>query len=293
VLTRFGANDRNNLSLVDPHLVHSFQADMAIITGIDFGVSPRARLAGYFYNDGTPGEGRVGDIFAEIGVRPNGFRVVVAFLVIRCTNSDCSSSSTLIFDDQTFGLVAPGETHTLSLAWNGQSFTFGVDGRTVTVDPTGSAPVVAPPRSGATRVLETCVTEIDHPAKGAFIAATFDNVFVNGTLYDDFAAATIDLTKWVEGEIVRRIEQGMLTSALTQRGLDGSDTLRFIDPSTITGFHADVTLRQQRPVAVVPVRRPGSSALSITTVRPGRARRATSWQRSGAAIAARPWTLPS
>jgi hypothetical protein len=79
-------------------------------------------------------------------------------------------------------------------------------------------------------------TAIDH------ITATFDNVYVNGTLYDDFAADSIDPTKWVEAEVVRRLEQGRLTSALTQRDTEGSNTLRFIDSAVVKAFQAEVAV---------------------------------------------------
>ena len=70
-----------------------------------------------------------------------------------------------------------GETHTLSVAWDGALFTFGFDGATTTFDPTVAAPVVGPPESSLKRI-GTRVNLIAGPNEGASITATFDNVVV-------------------------------------------------------------------------------------------------------------------
>ena len=90
-------------------------------------------------------------------------------------NSNCSTGTELVSDDTTFGSVNLGETHTLSLAWDGKRFfTFGFDGNTVKFD-AAAAPVAGPSKMSL-KGINTRVDKIDGPDEGAHIKATFDNV---------------------------------------------------------------------------------------------------------------------
>jgi hypothetical protein len=71
-LTRFGTNGSNNLSFVDPQTVNPFQTDVTVIAVSNSAAEPRVRLAGFFYDDSTPGEGNTGEILAEVRMHPKG-----------------------------------------------------------------------------------------------------------------------------------------------------------------------------------------------------------------------------
>ncbi len=43
-----------------------------------------------------------------------------------------------------------------------------------------------------------------------YMAAAFEDVYVNGALYDNFNTAPLDSTKWSNSEIIRKIENGKL-----------------------------------------------------------------------------------
>ncbi len=176
-LTRFGANGSNTLNFADTAGVNAYQADVTVTEVNLSSATARARLSAFFLNDGTPGDGDVGEVHAEIAIFDSGSGLRVWYLVVQCNNPDCSSFTFLIFDDTTFGTVNLGETHTLSLAWDGKRFfTFGFDGNTVKFD-AAAAPVVGPSKSSF-KGIGTSVREIGGPNEGAHIKATFDNVML-------------------------------------------------------------------------------------------------------------------
>ena len=81
--------------------------------------------------------------------------------------------------------------------------------------------------------------------RGGFIKANFDNVYVNGTLYDNFDGGNqMDSNKWKELEIVRTIESGKFVSKLRRVGTSASNSLTFVNPKMINSFQADVTLQE-------------------------------------------------
>jgi hypothetical protein len=107
--------------------------------------------------------------------------LVVNFQVFLCSDSRFCGGTTLLGDSTTFGPVAVGETHTLSLAWDGGTvFTFGFDGNTVSFDT--PVPFAGPPFGGGTPQFRSkgIGTRMGGvlPGEGASITATFDNVVV-------------------------------------------------------------------------------------------------------------------
>ena len=255
-LTRFGSDGTNGLNLVNPGVVNEIQADVTVTAVANSNAHTQARVLGDFYNDGTAGGGFSGDIFAGIEIRHNGAGLVVAYFVARCENSDCSTVTDLIFDDSTFGPAMLGNTYTLSVAWDNiaDMFTFGFDANSVNIDPVAlGAPEVGPPQSAnAFKGIGTRVDEIGGASEGAFIAATFDNVEVNGNPYDDFSTALIDRTKWLDQEFVRHIEGGRYVSELTRFGSGSGNNLQFINPAAIKGIQADVTITDFDNTSAIP-----------------------------------------
>ena len=168
----------------------TIEADVTVTDVANTGASPRARLTGYFYDDGTAGAGDIGEVFASIEIRHDGTQLVVIHDVYACNvigDENCDIGTELLFDDTTFGPVALGETHTLSIAWDEVSneFTFGYDGTTNTVNTTVGALFVGPSQSPF-MVIGTRFSGVSGPDEGGSIAATFDNVMVNSLAYDDF-----------------------------------------------------------------------------------------------------------
>ena len=88
----------------------------------------------------------------------------------------------------------------------------------------------------------TRISQIDGADEGGYIAATFDNVYVNGSSYDTFGPSNmIDVTKWWGTlEHVRMADNGELVSELTQRGVNGTNNMSFVNSPTILGFEADL-----------------------------------------------------
>lgn len=129
-LTRFGSNGSNNLSFADTAAVNAYQADVTVTEVSTAGARVRARLMGRFYNafysTGDPGIGEAGEVQATIGIRTSDSGLKVVYQVFVCGDPNCSTSIDLLFNNTTFGPVNLGETHTLSIAWDGsQFFTFG------------------------------------------------------------------------------------------------------------------------------------------------------------------------
>jgi len=118
-LTRHDSNGGNNLNLIDPQYVNGFQADVTVTDVQGSGtLRPRARLVGAFYNDGTIGTGRAGDIIAGVIILHNGAELRGGLHVTRCLAGDCNlpgEAETIYSDTDTFGSVVPNTTHTLSL----------------------------------------------------------------------------------------------------------------------------------------------------------------------------------
>ncbi len=178
-LTRFGSNGTNLLNFADTAAVNAYQADVTVTEVSTAGARVSARLMGRFYNafysTGVPGIGEAGEVQANIGIRTSGSGLKVQYAVFVCDNPNCSTSTDLLFNNTTFGPVNLGETHTLSLAWDGeQFFTFGFDGNTVKFD-AAAAPVAGPSKMSL-KGINTRVDKIDGPDEGAHIKATFDNV---------------------------------------------------------------------------------------------------------------------
>lgn len=253
-LRRFGVTQSNNLLLASPGMVTSLQADVTVTEMSNSNATPRARLVGRFYDDGTLGGGETGNIVAQNAIRAIDGNLQIFLAINRCEDPDCDVATPLFRDTTSFGPVNLNETHTLLLAWDGAGvFTFGFDAGVVNVDPTADAPVAGPasdPRKAiGTRIGPTPTGVIGVPGEGTLapsaggsIAATFDNVVVNAVAYDDFSAPTIDPTRWDTYEFVRQVSNGVLESEITRLGSDGRNALDFADPNGVNAFQADVNV---------------------------------------------------
>ena len=132
-------------------------------------------------------------------------------------------------------------TYPISSSWNGSAFTFNIGGSQRVIN---SSNCPLPRKRGVpkleNKVIGTRITQINGPNEGGYIAATFDNVYVNGSLYDDFSSTGLSPSKWRTWEFIRAVSGGELSSVLTQIGVNGSNNTRFINSQSILGFEADL-----------------------------------------------------
>ena len=238
--------DYNCLGFLNPKSVNSFQADVTLLEDtIVNSARTRARLNGHWYNDGTPGGGWTGDINAEISLRkePDGLRG--NWFVLRYTNPG-GTTFEVIKDGNFTTPINIGTAYTLYIEYDSVNhrFIFRIGSEEITFGPTG-----LPPRVGNAynpgKVLITGV-EINDATSSAYISATFDNVYKNSILYDDFSSPTIDPTRWVYGyyEYVREISGGKLRSKVRSSSPSNSpiqNYLPFKNPSSINAIQAKVT----------------------------------------------------
>jgi Leucine-rich repeat (LRR) protein len=248
-LRRYGANGSNYLHFNNPSNVMQFSADVTVKAYENDGSYPHASLLGYVYKGEY--QGVIGDVLGIVGIGHNGTQLEGFYSISRCKTANCNLPSE--FDQICTGLVNSNFTpsfdtpYTLSFSWNGSSFTFGIGGYTKVITSsncTGLPSYTGLPPDVDTKGIGTRVTNITTGSGGSgFISATFDNVYVvDGGIYDDFDSSNmIDVAKWWGTlELVRMVDNGELVSELTQRGVNGGNSMSFVDSQHILGFEADL-----------------------------------------------------
>lgn len=252
-IRRFGSNGSNSLRLLDEGIgnpltdSHSTQVDVTV-TALDIvNARPRARILVYLFNDNRfPGGENAGAVQAEIAIRHTGTQLQVTLDVTRCEDAPCVAFTNFFFDTTTFDPGALGSTHTMSIAWDAPTRTviFGFDGGTRSFDLTTVDVQIDGPPTQPLRFIGTRVSSITSATGGGAITVRFDNVVVNGTLYDDFEdpSGLIDRTKWQDLEFVREINPGSFVSSLRRFDLNGSNTMTLVEPNPVTALEADVTV---------------------------------------------------
>ena len=91
-------------------------------------------------------------------------------------------------------------------------------------------------------------------------------LYVNGSSYDTFDPSNmIDVTKWWGTlEHVRMADNGELVSELTQRGVNGTNNMSFVNSPTILGFEADLKVVEFQNLRMQLVHWPDFMPLCIT-----------------------------
>ena len=194
-----------------------------------------AELLGNFYKTD---EENGGDVSASIGIRyqENNQGTTLGIFARVYTPSgqiDTPFSTT----------ITPGQEYILKIEYDGDhTLTFSVDG-----SQTESHAVTGPTKSGTT----------DGPGLylgssiigggiigGGYVHATFDDVMVNGSLYDDFSSAPLDGSKWVDHEIVREIRDNKLQmNVQNNHGDPLAENTIYIQPQHKTNYlQADVNV---------------------------------------------------
>jgi len=241
--TRTASGGNSDIGFVNPGSINSFSADVTVTAIQSMDTRTRALLQGKFYQTGAYGGS--GDytnvVFADVAIQQWTGGLVVRWFIDRCTDFNCNNSTNLAA-----GIIKPvvvGQTVNLSIGYDAgvNQFTFAADGTTVTQ-------VSSAPRIGAPNVQwKGLGTRVSGTFTGIrSIDATFDNVKVNGapSPYDDFSLGSIDSSKWIERELVREADEGVLSSVLTASGAAQSNSLTFSDQNGVTGIKADVTVTQ-------------------------------------------------
>jgi hypothetical protein len=242
------ANPDDPLSTgVPDQLARSIAADVRVDEVCNNGAHARARVTGFFYNDGTAGGGETGEVLAAISLRHNGKDLEVSYNLSRCLDWACNQWQDFVFERTTFGPAIIGQTHRLSIDFDGAIFTFKFDGQTALVDARMFSSAIIPSqyfkRTGSRHLgVGTRTVRVSGPHEGAYLMAHFDNVVVDGQSYDDFSGTHIDPSRWHTVEFGREIEQGRFRFSLSRRGSNDSNDLHFQNPDVVTSYEADVTV---------------------------------------------------
>jgi hypothetical protein len=246
VTTTFPYVTLTSLDFINPNSIHSIQADVSIKNSFISGDgNTAARLEGTFFNDGTPGLGNTGDIYAEIALIWTGSELKGFWWIGRYAGEGWSSV-TRLGGDYFSPNLSLDTTYTLYLGYNiiTKQFTFEIVGiARETFGPADGLPARVGNPKGANKSLETWV-QIRNNVSSGYISATFDNVYKNGTLYDHFSSSTIDPAKWTTYEFAREISGGELLSKTKSNSASVSsiyNSLDVVNPSLINAIQAKVT----------------------------------------------------
>lgn len=259
----------NRLYFKNAAYINHIEADVTI-TEIDGNYGPNANglkaepsayIGGHFYNDGTGNSTSfVGEVIAQVKLRPDQNQLLSEWSVLKFTNSDGSSWVTLGSGILSSSLN-PGDTYKLSLDWDPLNNIFifrdGVSPQKI-FEPGGTA---HPANIPAFKGLNTTVTIADTTHHGADpslwgkVSATFDNVMANGQdgqgnpiqINDDFSSAKLDPTKWggyYEGKSEVFYEQ-LISKARNTNSTGGvANHFHFRNPEQINEIQAKVVLQE-------------------------------------------------
>jgi hypothetical protein len=248
LVLKYGTNyaDYNELTFVDPASVKSIQADVAVVESMTGNSGYNAaRLAGRWYNDGTPSGGVIGDIWAEISIHGSPSGLSAQWSIARHTDSSGYSLVAVKSGNFTTSITL-GETYTLYIAYDdaANQFTFKVGTEETKCGPTDLPSRVGNPGQPY-KALQAYADTGGSPTK-SYISALFDNVYKNGTLFDNFSTSNIDQAKWSVYELVREITSGKLRLKLRSSSAETSvpylySPLPFKNPSPVGSIEAKVT----------------------------------------------------
>ncbi|MFA5028177.1 MAG: hypothetical protein WC713_09895, partial [Candidatus Methylomirabilota bacterium] len=240
------------VNLPPPQALTALQADLRVtdFTPTEGGRS-RLRLRGAWYNadftDAQSGDGATGDVRGGINFQgtSSGLKIVYGF--IKCTNATCSISQNL-----EGGTLLPSadlnRTYIVGITYSGGQFVFTVDGEPIGKPFTSAVLPQGGPKQGEVLLRADLQCPGDPPTCAGgpgYVAGAFDNVTVNGTLFEDFAGPWIDRSKWAPGEIGSEVAGEAWEARLHVPAIQGSNQtvlLRIANPETVHALAADVTV---------------------------------------------------
>jgi len=222
----------NRLSLSDPDKCSKLSAKITINEAqvdSDYASTTAAvvaQLEGYFYKD------QDGDVWAGISLAYDGTNWTIFY-------EFWAQSSSLYKND--FSLtIEPGTEYLVSIQYDGNNnFTFKVNDESHTLQ----GPAYVDAADNPYKSLTTKIWPHNEGPGAGYISATFDDVTVNDTLYDDFSSTHIDPVKWWDEEIVREIRDGKLQMNVQNRGNEKTNNPIYLNDEYRTDFfQADLTL---------------------------------------------------
>ena len=193
---------------------------------------------------GESGDGYKGDIWATVDIRtrPSGQHYAIWY-VGKYTGSDLSTYEDIESDEFDISITI-GVTYTVSIEYNSSSHQFKFK---IGTEEQIFGPVGLPANKGNAKSPGKWLTtrvQVDNANSSAYIAATFDNIFKNGVIYDDFSSPILSAAKWRNYEYVREISGGKLrTKIRSSNNSTGNIYSRpqFIDPSPIRVIQTKIT----------------------------------------------------
>jgi len=187
---------RNSLEFKNPQKVKDLQANVTLVSYENpNGSNTRARLGAYFYNEnGPPANGYEGEVWAEVAIGGEGKDPVAFWYVWRNDSYEQNVEGEELGRGE-LGSVMPGTPYQLFIGWDGQKITFRCNEATADyIIGTEVYPPNHPAKSLATRI-----SAPSSPDYQAFISATFDDVYINGTGIPIDGSWLVDLTGVVKG----------------------------------------------------------------------------------------------
>jgi hypothetical protein len=232
-------------------------ADVTITDTVSTGTNDKGLLAllqSCSYHTATDGEepgSRIGDVNAQIILRGD----QVYFRVFRCLSNDCSKDSIEYLNPggnggELLGTVPPTSTATLLIDWNTltpEQFTFQLNyNDAVTFNPVEAGWAIdATVPNQPEKNLGVRIAALSDPDDNAEMTATFDNVIVDGLLYDNFDNGKyLDGSLWQKTDGKMQIENGRLFLETGQEFVGDSDADNRFN-STSLKSHDDMILNAE------------------------------------------------
>jgi hypothetical protein len=148
----------------DPDTVWTVQATVTgatLVSGDDTTAHAMVGVGGMFFNDGSVGEGNIGDIAAMVRLQTTPDKgLVCRWKVTRYTGSSDFDQAQLAEDSKgDLALISADKAYTLSVSWDGNKFTFTGAGKKATYTPDAAT-------------FMTNATRAKNPFKGLFSVIT-------------------------------------------------------------------------------------------------------------------------
>jgi hypothetical protein len=189
--------------------VISMQADVSILeSSIVNSGHTHASLWGIWYNDGTAGNGFIGDIFAEVAIRESSSGLTCRYRICRNTDMYGSRCENVAVEEFSTA-ISKGASYPLSIQYD-QTITGSHFPRVrdAFLRSRRSSRGLGLPRFG--QILGFGPGE--NADSSGFIKASFGNVLKNGAPYDSFTSVSINPLKWAYAEGIRDTQNGKLLS---------------------------------------------------------------------------------
>lgn len=233
----------NHVSFPEPQSINTIEAKVKPLAYYNpDNTSVRAGISGEYYNDGTYNNWE-GEVSASISIGGNSERLVALWGIVRHTNPTDPNPVESLYSGEFATPIDIGTFYTLSLSWEGGSFTLKVNNEEVKYTP--STPV-----EGVIHTARRIQNRVLYPeGKNAYMEVLFDDVKVNGELYDDFSGDTINLENWTTPEgtydLVRNVEDGGLRMKIRTSEIDTNamttNSLGFTDSVATNIIQVDIT----------------------------------------------------